>query len=327
MAKPGGKNIASAVRETLDSVVSPSVRDAILTRALTSARIAQVPSEANALGDFVQGPLHDSLVHSLGPELGVSVTTEIERIVALAAPHVVHVSQPERAPGAPVRKPSTKTTAANPTRRTSRSTMPSREFLPPGSAVSRDGRWAETEARGISPTMPAGRNRPDEVVGESRRRAPTPRGGQPASADFPAGTATALGVIGTASVDPSSGSRPLVFLASTDPELVRVFGVWLDMRARVETVGSVRELVIKLGANERARTVVVIDGKNPAIRPLALSALAEELNEQTQVLLWGVPQHLHAKMRNVSSATEKWLVYGADATTNELVARCAKIVG
>jgi hypothetical protein len=32
-------------------------------------------------------------------------------------------------------------------------------------------------------------------------------------------------------------------------------------------------------------------------------------------------------MRNVSVATEKWLVYGADATTNELVARCAKIVG
>ena len=60
------------------------------------------------------------------------------------------------------------------------------------------------------------------------------------SADFPAGTATALGVIGTASVDPSSSSRPLVFLASTDPELLRVFGVWLDLRARVETVGSVR---------------------------------------------------------------------------------------
>jgi hypothetical protein len=32
-------------------------------------------------------------------------------------------------------------------------------------------------------------------------------------------------------------------------------------------------------------------------------------------------------MRNVSAATEKWLVYGADATTNDLVARCAKLVG
>jgi hypothetical protein len=119
----------------------------------------------------------------------------------------------------------------------------------------------------------------------------------------------------------------LVYVASTDPELLRVFQAWLDMRARVEAVAGVRELVAKLDANDAARVVVVLDGKNPAIRPLALAALAEDLNEQTQVLLWGVQPHLHARMRNVSVATEKWFVYGADATTNELVARCAKIVG
>jgi len=329
LAKPGGKNIASAVRETLDSVVSPSVRDAILMRALTAGRMAQLPSEANALGEFVQGPLHDSLVQSLGPELGVSVTTELERIIALATPHVVEKSRPGRDEAQPpARRPSTKLAATNPTRRSSRSTMPSREFLPPGSAVSKDGRWADEEFRVISPTMPAGRA-PDSEGSEPGSRPSTRRGaqGQPVSADYPAGTATALGVIGTASVDPSSGGRPLVYVVSTDPELLRVFRAWLDMRAKVEPVGSVRELVIKLGANEAARVVVVLDGKNPAIRPLALAALAEELSAQTQVLLWGVAPHLHAKMRNVSAATEKWLVYGADATTNDLVARCAKLVG
>ena len=146
------------------------------------------------------------------------------------------------------------------------------------------------------------------------------------SDDFPAGTASALGVIGTASVEPSSGGRPLVYVASTDPELLRVFQAWLDMRAKVEPVAGVRELVAKLGANEGSNVVVVLDGKNPAVRPLALAALAEELSERTQVLLWGVAPHLHAKMRNVSVVTEKWLVYGADATTSELVARCAKMV-
>ena len=331
MVKQGGKNIASAVRETLDSVMSPSVRDAILARALAAGRIVQVPNDAAALGEFVQGPLHESLVHSLGPALGVSVTTELERIVALAAPHAPRqTSQQRDAAPAPARKTSTKMGAVTASRRPSRSTMPSRDFLPPGSVVSKDKGWADAEFKGISPTVPVSRGTPgEEVVGEPRRGAPSRRGApaQPVSADYPAGTATALGVIGTASVEPSSGGRPLVYVASTDPELLRVFQAWLDMRARVEAVGGVRELVAKLDANDAARMVIVLDGKNPAIRPLALAALAEDMNQHTQVLLWGVPPHLHAKMRNISVATEKWLVYGSDATTNELVARCAKIVG
>jgi hypothetical protein len=253
------------------------------------------------------------------------VTTEIERVVALAAPHAVRPARDESRP--PARKPSAKFGAVG-SRRPSRSTMPSRDFLPPGSAVSKDKRWAEKEARGISPTMPAVRSGEDEIVGESRGRESRRTGaGQPVSADFPIGTATALGVIGTASVEPSSGGRPLVYVASTDPELLRVFRAWLDMRAKVEAVTNMRDLVVRLMANETARIVVVLDGKHPAIRPLALAALAEEMKDSTQVLLWGVPPHLHAKMRNVSVATEKWLVYGADASTNELVARCAKIVG
>jgi hypothetical protein len=328
VAKPGGKNIASAVKETLDSVVSPSVRDAILARALAAGRMTHIPNEAHALGDFVQGPLHDSLVQSLGSELGVSVTTEIERILTVAAPHTTRQTKPEPGTHQPegARKPSTKFGAVTGTRRPSRSTMPSREF-PEGSVASRDRRWVDAEARGISPTQPASPkvSDPGEIIeGRSRRR---PGQIEPTSADFPAGTASALGVIGTASVEPSSAGRPLVLVASTDPELLRVFRAWLDMRATIETVGGIRELVARLAATEPARIVVVLDGKNPALRPLALAALAEELGAQTQVLLWGVPPHLHAKMRNISVATEKWLVYGADAPTNELVARCAKIVG
>jgi hypothetical protein len=328
VVKPGGKNIASAVKETLDSVVSPSVRDAILARALAAGRFTQLPSEAEALGEFVQGPLHDSLIQSLGPELGVSVTTELERLIAIAAPHAARAARPalESRDPEPVRKPSTKFGAVGATR-PSRTTMPSRDILAPGSAVSKDTGWADAEHRGISPTLPAGRGSEGEIVGEGRSRGAR-RGafGQPMSDDFPAGTASALGVIGTASVEPSSSGRPLVYVASTDPELLRVFQAWLDMRASVEPVAGVRELVAKLGANEGSNIVVVLDGKNPAVRPLALAALAEEMSERTQVLLWGVAPHLHAKMRNVSSATEKWLVYGADATTSELVARCAKIV-
>ncbi|HEX6278304.1 MAG TPA: hypothetical protein VFZ53_34900 [Polyangiaceae bacterium] len=306
-------------------MVSPSVRDAILARALAAGRVQQVPNDAEALGDFVQGPLHDSLVHSLGPELGVSVTNELERIIAIAAPHAA-AKEREPRPVEPVRKPSTKLNAVGASRRPSRSTMPSRDFLSPGSAVAKDAQWAEGELRAISPTVPAGRTRQGEIVGEGRGAR---RGGlgQPVSADFPAGTASALGVIGTASVEPSADGRPLVLVASTDAELLRVFNVWLAQRAHVEPVSGVRDLVVRVGGGGAPRVVVVLDGKNPSIRPLALAALAEELGDTFHVLLWGVAQHVHAKMRNVSAATEKWLVYGIEASPNDLAARCIKIVG
>jgi hypothetical protein len=323
VSKPGGRNIASAVRETLDSVVSPSVRDTILARALTVARMNQVPTEVTALGDFVQGPLHDSLVRSLGPELGLSVTTELERVVALATPLAVSVkTEPP-----PARKPSTRMPAPG-NRRPSRTTMPSRDAFSPGSVASRDGRWAENEFRAISPTEPAA-GRTDAGTAGPRSKAPTRRGAiaQPASADFPAGTATALGVIGTASVEPSPAARPMVYVASTDSALLRSFQEWLENRAVVVPVSGVRELIAHLDENDAVRSVIVLDGKNPALRPLVLAALAEEMDDRTQVLLWGIAPHLHAKMRTISSATEKWLVYGSDATTTELVARCAKLVG
>src|SRR5215213_3838672 len=84
MPKNSGANITSAVRETLDSVVTPSVRNAILDRALRAARRAQVPTEPRELKEFVQGHLHDTLLSSLGPQLGESVAAEIERIVGVA---------------------------------------------------------------------------------------------------------------------------------------------------------------------------------------------------------------------------------------------------
>src|SRR5215470_12589614 len=86
MAKsPGGRNIVNAVKETLDSVVTPSVRDTILARALAAVKREELPTEPKALEEFLQGPLHDSLVRALGPELGLSVSSELERITALVA--------------------------------------------------------------------------------------------------------------------------------------------------------------------------------------------------------------------------------------------------
>ena len=140
MAKsPGGRNIVSAVKETLDSVVTPSVRDTILSRALAAVKKSELPTEPRAFEEFLQGPLHDALVKALGPELGLSVSSELERIAALAGRETKARSEP------PARKPieTVRPGKAQPGggrnslptsgRKKSRSTLPSPDVLPPGS--------------------------------------------------------------------------------------------------------------------------------------------------------------------------------------------------
>jgi hypothetical protein len=332
MAKTPGANLTSAVRETLDSVVTPSVRNAILDRALRAARRAQLPTDPKDLDAFVQGPLHDTLVSSLGQQLGASVAAELERIVAVA----------ERA-ATPVPSQRGKTETVRPGRspskpkiplaqRAARSTMPSRDFAP-GSAATRDKGWTEKERRGVAPTLPA-TQRVVPPRKASNPRVPEARPGTtpaqspslPTSADYPRGTARVLGVIGTRSVTPTESVHPVVLLASTDAELIRSFQSWLELRATVEPVTGASALLARLATVE-TRAVIVLDGKNPGIRPLTLAALAEEFPPGVEVILWGVPMHVHARMCGISATTEGWLVCGGSSTTDEVVARCAKILG
>jgi hypothetical protein len=324
---PGGRNIVSAVRETLDSVVSPSVRDAILARALNDAHKRELPTEPEELDEFVQGPLHDSLVRSLGPELGMSVASELERIVTLASKDAAARSSRRPETTRPGRSAALNVPTNPVKRRASRSTMPSREASPAtnSNAKSNDDAWVEQQRRGIAPTLPAGRRAVPNVsvppLGKPVHSLPA----SPNSADFPAGTAKALGVIGTVSMEPRASGRPVVYVASSDPELLRSFQAWLDARACVEHVAGASPLLLRMAEAASARCVVVLDGKNPSIRPLTLAALAEELAPKTTVLLWGVPPHVHARMCAVASAAEKWLVAAGDTTSEEIVARCANI--
>jgi hypothetical protein len=337
---PGGRNIVSAVRETLDSVVTPSVRDTILARALTAAQRTEVPSEPRELEEFLQGALHDTLVKALGPELGLSVSSELERITAVARKPSPVPAPARREQADTVRPGARPRSLAASGQRKPRSTLPSPEVQPRihsprSNVVTTDAHRSDKARRAMAPTLPAGRR-----VQVAEPAAPPPgsvtkreagihaKGAPlPVSADYPRGVAKALGVIGTASVEPGAGQRPSVLLASTDPELVRLFQAWLDLRAAVEEVSGATRLVMRLAELGGQRTVIVLDGKHPGVRPLTLAGLADELPAGTTVILWGVQPHLHARMCTISALAEKWTVYGGDATNTEVVSECAKLLG
>jgi hypothetical protein len=75
--------IPPTIRETLDAVVSPSVRDAVLQEALEDYGDRSALRDGEGFQRFVEGPLRDALIRALGEDLGDSVTEEIARMAAL----------------------------------------------------------------------------------------------------------------------------------------------------------------------------------------------------------------------------------------------------
>jgi hypothetical protein len=352
----GADYIARALRETLDSVVSPELRERIIDTALQSSAMMHLPGHPALFRQFLEGPLRESLQRFLGPELGGSVFAELSSMVSsaerdwaarssrpgaatgqgrrssLPAPG----SAPPMAPAAHLRTPISAFAPGAPADQRPSPTMPSRgdsyrspvpprffELDPPDASLAEQHETRRTDSylteeddeQRRAPTQPA----PDSGPGELY---------PPSSKNYPLGTANALGVIGTASVEPAHGRRlPVVLVASNNGDLVRNFGAWLDPRATVQRVRGTLAMLEDLASASDRRLVIVLDARAPSVRPLSLAAIADELPPGTQVLLWGVGADVYSKMLVVSSAVAKWLVCGTESPTAEVVAQCARLVG
>jgi hypothetical protein len=307
------------VRDTLDSIVSPAVRDTLLAEALTLADERDVPGELPRFLEFLDGPLRRTLERALGHELGRSVVAELERLTeGLIRESAPHASGGRRARAAKTRAPA----AARPTRpvqpRPTRSDSPrvQAEALP--STIPPAPRLEESDPpKGTAPTQPA-RPRP------SHPRPPTSR-------DYPAGTASAFGMLSSA--PPAAGRAgvarrlPVVFVATRDIELVRRFGAWLDPRAAVVRVSRLIDLLLDIQDGGDRKTVIVVDGHLPPIRPEALAALSEELPENVRVVLWGGAAEVPTQLSELFPRVAEWLVCESETPLSDVVDRCAEIVG
>ncbi len=330
----GAKFLPTVVRETLDSVVSPEVREHILRWALQVDGLREVPDQPRRLREFVEGALSQALVRALGAEFGASILTELTRIVAAA-------ERDEVARTGAVARASSSDLPGSRSPARAQPTLPSRGAPPPPSnfeyeldAPDSDG-VAQHELRKTDPYA-GDRHGPLDDPYENRRAttepAPDTIGSDspppPSSANYPLGTANALGVIGTASVEFGTARRsPLVLVVSQNSELARCFGAWLDPRATVQRVRSLMSMFQDLGDAANRRVVIVLDARSPSVRPLSLAAVADELPKDAKVVLWGVGSDVYAKMLAVSTSVAKWLVCGTESSTSEVVAQCARIVG
>lgn len=399
----GEPHIPHALLETLDSVVAPSVRDALLQAALAECEESELPDEPERLRDFTHGPLRRALVQGLGEELAETLTEEISRMLDLAAPSSAPARRSSRSSGKLRAVTTPPRRSAPPPRPRTPPTIPPRRSQSPRPATLRS-----LAARGLTPPPYSGSvskpppsfdedDAPELVVSEVladvdfedlpglTESAPpiedpisgsgsarplgdlfppassgvqsTPQGMLPSSrkpsvgnkppgsapisrnpddiktppwssAEYPSTMAEAIGMRGAA---PSSHpgkqrSLPHVLVATRDPAMLRRITVWLDPRAAVMRVRSAMDLLHRLEDAAHSRSVIVLDCRQPSLRPAALAALADELPVSTKVVLVAATPELRRELSAISPVAGTWLMLSASARPKEIAARCVELV-
>lgn len=357
MAAPSQKLIQAALRETLDSVVSPSERQSVLDSALAEVEGGVLPDDVYGFRRFVHGPLRAALARVLGTSLAETIASELElagcSIPPTARPSAaVRARRPDplRDPVIPAH-PLPRSVAALPHR--TASPLPARRSSPP---CSRRGHtpWPAPPvprgaSRGVRSSSPQGAavagvssGSPHEIPTRSTEAPamvdplaalpplPAPAeapGGDPGRA-VPDRLPYVAGFLPRGLGDPTSpglaAQRPLVIVASRDSELIARLTEWLAGGAEIRVVADVLDLVGE--ALALRRVLVVVDCNRPSVRPVAVAALVDELPSTVEVLLWSPSVDDELAIRTVATATDVWHRCMA-STTVQLARQCLELLG
>jgi hypothetical protein len=304
---------AQLICETLDTVVTPTARDAILADALRECALDTMPSDPDELRMFVDGPLCDALVRGLGPELAVSVLEELSRLTKLSdGPASSNRAGRRSSRPSPRSTPPRRNTPAirmSAVRRTptSHQTPPTPPAIPTMVPPPKTSRHALPRIGSTPPTS------------GTIARAPGPWG----SDEYPSGEVP----VGLQSMTEAASASAHVLVASIDAVLLQRLTPWLDSTAELIQVVSIRELVRDLEVLADSRVVLLVDCRRPSVRPTAIAALADELPTTVSVVLWGPNPEQERAILAVSPAVRRWITVHADVRPKELASRCAELVG
>lgn len=98
----GGCPLARAMRETLDAVVTPVVREALIHDALMLAGLGELPQRGDAMRTFAGEYLRAVVARALGAEMAASIT---EEILLTIGPSTLSPGAPRVTPQRPSRAP------------------------------------------------------------------------------------------------------------------------------------------------------------------------------------------------------------------------------
>jgi hypothetical protein len=256
----GSCPLARAMRETLDAVVTPVVREALIHDALMLAGLGELPQRGDAMRAFTGEYLRAVVARALGAEMAASITEEILLTIG----------------------PST---------------------LPPGVARASTQRPARAPPHRRLHTPPPKIRRTPVVVRALRDTDPA---GEPPSVPSTTPSAT-----------------PFLFVATEDAELLRTVAEACEGRARVCSVRTPAELVKRLEALDNARSLVLLDGQSPALRPAAAAVLLEDWLSIEVVFCRARPE-AEAFALSVSPSVGSWVVYTEEVPLADVALYCVE---
>ncbi len=285
------------LRETLDSVVTPAVRDGLLERALSLAGLDQTPANPPEFAHFLAAPLRLAMSEALGPELSDTLIAELEHLVRPSfRPGQSAPKPPERTGSKPIGAVTLKKSRVNEVDPPSQPRHAEQPGLPPMRAPTPLPRTEPTKAASSAPAS------------------------SPVSHSYPNGIAETLGLEGSGA--PSSAGRTRIFLATRRDEFQRRFESFLSETTRVSRVDDVLDLVRRLEGNTE-RSLLVVDCKQSSLRPIALAALADDMPTNVRVILWGASRSLRTQIAQLAPDAEGWLIVdGEDTDLHLLAKRC-----
>lgn len=334
--EPGVSGLFSrAVRETLDAIVAPMVRDALIHDALALAGLDAIPEDGARIRRFTTGALREVAEHALGSELAQSVAEEI-LLTIQAGPEASR--SPDLAASSRRQTPRVvrTTSSAPPTRRT---TPPIAEGSglsapPPPMVVFHDLASAPPfpdrsssppAAPFTAPQWPPGLGSHIRCTTPSSARHPAP---PPAEESTPEVTAPDSRPRGSEESVPAAPrvDVPAYVLVSTEEVLLyQTLADWFGARARVSRVRTPAELVRHIDFAGEERCIVILDGKCPSIRPAALAVLLED-QPHIQVVLCRAAAATEQVVLSASPGTQRWLVYREPASLDHVAAECVRLV-
>ncbi len=311
--------LAHAIREALESALSPAAAQHLLDVALHSGALERIPRELGAFVAFCQGPFRRTVQTTVALSEAEAIFDRVGYVLWMATgdPGMVEVarswSDPSEADGedsgvhsvdGPPIRPASLPPATSQVRGAARPRPPETE---PADARSVDAR---------TPAEPA----PKQSGTHDRRRRTTP------SSSF--GTAATLGrmpavskpmpvVRGSVEIPaqgPDARSEPhtlparapsAVILVSLDPSLVNQVREGMSP-IPVRAVNAASELVPSLLA-VGDRLVVLIDAALPSIAIPTFAGLIPVLPEGTRVVLWGGSERHLARLGTLFPDTAGWI--------------------
>jgi hypothetical protein len=333
MKNADGDRFLRALRETLDTVVTPIVRDALIHDALNLSGMLSLPTERSAMIEFAKGALRIVTERALGVELADSVADEIARMTETTRPT-------SAAPPAHLRRatPAPRTTRAVPGNRKGATSAPSSkrsDTLPGHRSPTTPPPRPESSDRHptLTPVPRSPRRRPASPslspwptgIGSHIRRPADEDGTVPSSVHA---YAESTGASGSALAPPRTADLrepPCVLVATEDAALFSTLAEWFAERAVIVQVRGVLDLVRRLDAAEDRRAIVVLDGRAPSIRPEALAVLVEELSNVDVMMCRAAPATEQVVLA-ASQASARWLVYPEPASLDHIAAECLRLV-